>query len=105
MNKTSLNTKSLLIFFIVLLVSLFFIKPSISQENLTLTGIIRSVDAISGIVRIQVTTEKCQGLWNFRMPDYAKEDLNKSMIGRRVQFAINSSVCDRRNIYTRILGR
>ena len=105
MNKTRLNTRSFIMFCVVILLSLFIINPSHSEENLLLTGIIKSVDAISGIVRIQVSTEKCKGLWNFKIPDYAKEDLDKSMIGRRIQFVINSSVCDPRNIYTIMLER
>ncbi|HOJ43739.1 MAG TPA: hypothetical protein PK800_06430, partial [Syntrophorhabdaceae bacterium] len=61
----------LIVFFLLAFSNLTF-----GQEHLNLTGIIRAVDATTGIVRIQVTSERCTGLWNFKFPDYAKDDLD-----------------------------
>ncbi|HOP85090.1 MAG TPA: hypothetical protein PLM71_11020 [Syntrophorhabdaceae bacterium] len=104
MNKKSVFFK-LLAPCIIFGFSLINFHVSFAQENLSLTGIIKSVDAVSGIVRIQVTSENCSGLWNFKFPDYAKDDLDKSIVGKKIQFTIDSPVCDPKKIHTIVLER
>ncbi len=93
------------IFFLVLFLLIPFSRTSFSQEKLNLTGIIRAVDSVTGIVKIEVTSENCKGLWNFKFPDYAKEDLNSSMVGRRIQFNIDSPACDPKRLHSIVLER
>lgn len=81
------------------------INISYPQENLSLTGIIRAVNPQTGIVRIQVTSEQCKGLWNFKFPEYAKDDLDNSIVGKRLQFTIDSPICDPKRLHTIVLER
>ncbi|MBP9561021.1 MAG: hypothetical protein KBE27_04295 [Syntrophorhabdaceae bacterium] len=105
MDEISLPLRYLLVSFIIFFLMLFVSDISFSQDNLNLTGIIRSVDSVSGIVRIEVINERCRGLWNFKFPDYAKDDLDNSMVGRRVQFTIDSPVCDPKRLHSIVLER
>ncbi|HON86342.1 MAG TPA: hypothetical protein PK864_10020 [Syntrophorhabdaceae bacterium] len=105
MDRKKVFLKYLTPFIIFVFLSLAFFNLSFAQEKLNLTGIIRAIDATSGIVRIQVTSERCEGLWNFKFPDYAKDDLDKSMVGKRIQFSIDSPVCDPKRLHTIVLER
>ncbi len=93
------------VFFAILFILISFPRTSFSQEKLNLTGIIRAVDPITGIVKIQVTSENCKGLWNFKFPDYAKEDLDSSMVGKKIQFNIESPACDPKRLHSIVLER
>jgi len=105
MSKKSLFFKLLAPCIIFACVFLIYPNLSFAQENLSLTGIIKSVNAVSGIVSIQVTSENCRGLWIFKFPDYAKDDLDKSMVGKKIQFTIDSPVCDPKKLHTIVLER
>jgi len=74
-------------------------------DNLLLTGFIKSYDANKGIIRIDVRSEGCTGFRDFSVPEYAKEDLDPSLINQRVQFHIKSTTCERGRIYEMILER
>lgn len=95
----------LFVFFVVLFLFISFSGTSFSQEKLNLTGIIKAVDPITGIVRVQVTSENCKGLWNFKFPDYAKDDLDSSMVGKKIQFNIESPACDPKRLHSIVLER
>ena len=74
-------------------------------DNLLLTGFIKSYDINNRIIRINVTSEGCTGLMEFWVPEYAKDDLDASLIGQRVQFYIKSSTCEQGKIYEMVLER
>jgi hypothetical protein len=74
-------------------------------DNLLLTGFIKSFDANRGVIMVNVTSEGCEGLREFRIPEDAKEDLDASLIGKRIQFYINSNTCERGKIYDIIFER
>ena len=75
------------------------------RDDLLLTGFIKSYDAGKGIVGVDVKSEGCVGLREFRIPEDLKGDLDKSLINQRVQFHINSATCERGRIYEMILER
>ncbi len=74
-------------------------------DNLLLTGFIKSFDAMRGVIMVNVASEGCEGLREFRIPEDAKEDLDASLIGKRIQFYINSNTCERGKVYDIIFER
>jgi hypothetical protein len=68
-------------------------------DNLSLTGYVRSIDSSNGIITLDITSEGCRGPRSFRVPDDAKGDLDASLVGKRLQFLIDSSRCERGRIY------
>jgi hypothetical protein len=86
-------------------VLVFFIIMSLCPQtghaidNLSLTGFVRSIDSGNGIISLDITSEGCRGLRAFKVPDGAKGDLDASLIGKRLQFMIDSSRCERGRIY------
>jgi hypothetical protein len=81
------------------------VQTSRAVDNLSLTGFVKSFDNNSGIVRVDVTSESCKGLREFRMSDDAKGALDASLIGNKVQFYINSATCERGKVYNIISER
>lgn len=86
--------------FMCLLLS--FVQISVAQDHLFLTGIVRSFDSNSGTIRIDVTSEGCKGLREFKEPDSSKADTD--LVGKRIHFSIDSAVCERGRIHN-ILAR
>ncbi|HBE44071.1 MAG TPA: hypothetical protein DDW17_01125 [Deltaproteobacteria bacterium] len=74
-------------------------------DNLLLTGFIKSFDANIGVIMVNITSEGCEGLREFKIPEDAKEDLDASLIGKRIQFYINSNTCERGKVYDIIFER
>jgi hypothetical protein len=93
-------------FFVILLVLTFLcVRTGLARDNLFLTGIVKSYDSSAGIVRINVTSEGCKGLREFRVPEDAKGDIDASFIGQRLEFYIDSSICERGTVYNMVGGR
>jgi hypothetical protein len=92
---------------IVGIILVFFIlitlcpQTSFSLDNLSLTGFVRSIDSSNGIMSLDITSESCRGPGAFRIPDYTKGDL-ESLIGKKIQFMIDSSKCERGKIHNMI---
>jgi len=82
--------------------SLSFVQISVAQDHLFLTGIVRSFDSNSGTIRIDVTSEGCKGLREFKEPDGSKPEME--LVGKRIHFSIDSAVCERGRIHN-ILAR
>ena len=74
-------------------------QTSIAVDNLSLTGFVRSIDSNNGIISLDITSEGCRGPRSFKVPDDAKGDLDASLIGKKLQFMIDSSKCERGRIY------
>jgi hypothetical protein len=74
-------------------------QTSLAVDNLSLTGFVRSIDGNNGIISLDITSEGCRGPRAFRVPDDAKGDLDASLIGKRLEFMIDSSKCERGRIY------
>jgi hypothetical protein len=77
-----------------------FLGELCAEEQLFLTGIVRSIDTARGILRIEVTSQVCRGLREFAVPQAAREDLDETLIGKRLGFYIDSSTCERGKVYT-----
>jgi hypothetical protein len=91
-----------LVFFILIALC---VQTSWAVDNLSLTGFVKSIDSNNGIIRVNVTSESCKGLREFRVPDNAKSDLDTSLIDKKLQFYINSATCERGKVYNVILER
>lgn len=93
------------VFFKVLVILfLFFFSSSYGSgvENLYLSGYVRSFDRSTGILEIYVTTPGCEGPRQFLYPRDGLEDLDRSLIGKKIEFFINSPTCERGRIYQMI---
>ena len=75
------------------------VQTVFALDNLFVTGILRSYDSKSEIVRIDVTSEGCKGLREFKVPDDAKGDVDNNLIGKRLTVKIDSATCERGKVY------
>jgi hypothetical protein len=76
--------------------SVLSIHSSEAVDELFLTGIVRTVDANSRIVVVDVKSQSCPGLRRFKLDKIT--DL-EGLEGQKVSFSIDSSVCRRDEIY------
>ena len=107
LKKEGFKRRGMRIFFFFLVLVFLCVQEGMAQENALLTGFVKSIDQKNGIVWINVTSQpkSCKGLREFRMPEDAKEDLNTSLIGKRLQFLINTGKCERGKVYEILLER
>jgi hypothetical protein len=89
---------------VFLTLMLVFVLSSMAQDRLFLTGVVRSVDSISGIIRVNVTSEGCKGLREFKVPADAAKDIEATLIGKRMQFYIDSATCVSGKTYNMLTG-
>lgn len=75
------------------------IDTTMALDNLLLTGVVRSIDTVTGTIWIDVTSEGCTGLRGFKVHEEARMDLDTSLIGKRLNFLIDSSTCERGRVY------
>ncbi len=94
--------RKLWFFLAFICLSLSFVQISVAQDHLFLTGIVRSFDTNSGTIRIDITSEGCKGLWEFKEPDGSKAD--RDLVGKQIHFSIDSAICERGTVYN-ILAR
>lgn len=85
---------------ILLLVICFFLGKVHSGEALFLTGIVKSLDSGRGILKIDVTSEACRGLREFSLPPSLREEIDETLLGRRIEFYIDSPRCEAGRVYT-----
>jgi len=87
----------------IVLVSFVFIficvETGFAVEALSITGKIKSIDSVSGIISVDVTSENCKGVRTFKVPDDTKGDLTSSLIGEKLNFKIDAVRCERGKIY------
>lgn len=92
-------------FYVVFLtLMLVFVLSSMAQDRLFLTGVVRSVDSISGIIKVNVTSEGCKGLRDFKTPTDAAKDIEATLIGKRMQFYIDGATCVSGKTYNMLTG-
>lgn len=72
------------------------IHSSEAVDELSLTGIIRTINAHSRTVFIDVKSQSCPGLRSFKFD--SSIDL-EDMEGKKISFSIDSSVCRRDEVY------
>ena len=92
-------------FFIVFIIlTLLYVQIGMAQDHLLLTGVVRSVDSNSGIIRINVTSEGCKGIRDFKVPSDAAKDIEATLLGKRMQFYIDSATCASGRTYNILVG-
>jgi hypothetical protein len=92
-------------FCVILLTSILLLAQTGStQDRLLLTGVVRSVDSNSGTISINVTSEGCKGIRHFKVPSDAAKDIETTLIGKRMQFYIDSATCARGRAYNILVG-
>ncbi len=74
-------------------------QTGLALDNLSLTGIVKSIDKNNGIISMQIISEGCRGLKSFKVPDDMKSDLDDSLKGKKIVFSIDSSKCEQGKIY------
>jgi hypothetical protein len=80
----------------IVVFSVLSIHSSESVDELFLTGIVRTVNANSGIVVVDVKSQSCPGLRSFNFKN--STDL-EGLEGKKISFSIDSSVCRSGEIY------
>lgn len=100
----ALRRKEISFFLVFIMLSPVFAQPIMALDNLILTGFLRSFDSSSGIAKIDVTSEGCKGLREFKLPDDAKGDIDTKLIDKSFTFQIDSSSCERSRIYNIVAG-
>ena len=98
----TLKRKKFCFFLTFIVLPLLFVQISAAQDHLFLTGIVRSFDAKYGTIRVDITSEGCKGLREFKESDGSKADMD--LVGKKIHFSIDSSVCERGKVYN-ILAR
>lgn len=83
---------------------LMCVQIGMAQDHLLLTGVVRSVDSNSGIIRINVTSEGCKGIRDFKVQVDAAKDIEASLLGKRMQFYIDSATCVSGRTYNILAG-
>ena len=91
--------KQIWLFIVFMILILSCVETGFAKDHLFLTGVVRSVDSSSGILRINVTSEGCTGMREFRVPEDGAGDLDASLIGKRMDFYIDSTICERGRVY------
>jgi hypothetical protein len=102
MNKVMRSRIGFCVVFLTLM--LVFVLPGMAQDHLLLTGVVRSVDSNSGIIRINVTSEGCKGIRDFKAPSDAAKDIEATLLGKRMQFYIDSATCVSGRTYNILAG-
>lgn len=74
-------------------------------DELYLSGIIKSYDKEKGLIWVDVKSESCRGIREFRVPESVRLELDPSLIGQKINFFINSSTCEPGKFYNMLLGR
>lgn len=77
-------------------------NASDTVDQLRLTGTIKSVNAITGLVTVDVVSSGCLGMRTFKADDFEKlEDYLEQIIS----FFIDSNTCEMKETYTIITSR
>lgn len=79
---------------VFILMGLFWVVgiPSAhAVDELFLTGVVKSIDYVSGVITIDVKSESCLGIRSFQVDHTGK--LDKDLIGKQISFPIDSSTC------------
>jgi hypothetical protein len=89
---------------IIMTMMLIGVQAGLAQDRLLLTGVVRSVDSNSGTISVNVTSEGCRGLREFKVPADAAKDIEASLVGKQMQFYIDSATCARGVTYNILVG-
>lgn len=99
---------SMILMILVFSAGLFLLiiyQEVLGVDELYLSGIIKSYDKEKGLIWVDVRSESCRGIREFRVPESVRLDLGPSLIGQKIDFFINSSKCEQGKVYNMLLGR
>lgn len=100
----ALIRKGFWIFLAFIMLAPLFVQTVSALDHLVLTGFLRSFDSKTGILRIDVSTEGCKGLREFKVPDDARDEINSKVINKQFTFQIDSATCERGRVYNIVSG-
>ena len=95
----ALMRKQIWLFIVFMILILSCVETGFAKDRLFLTGVVRSVDSSSGTLRINVTSEGCKGTRDFRAPEDGTRDLDASLVGKTIQFYIDSAICEQGRVH------
>ena len=90
------------IFLLVLTVSGQPAFAALDLDQLNLTGVIKSVNAVTGLVTVDVASSSCHGMRIFKADKVEKLE---EYVDQRVSFFIDSDTCEVKEIYTILTAR
>jgi hypothetical protein len=90
------NKKGWVVLILIVAFSFLSIYSTEAADELYLTGILKSVDIISGTVMVDVKSQNCYGFKRFKV-DNASE--LRGLEGKRISFSIDSPACKGGTLY------
>jgi hypothetical protein len=90
------------IFLLVLTMSGQPALAALDHDQLQVTGVIKSVNAVTGLVTVDVTSSSCHGTRIFKADKVEKLE---AYVDQRVSFFIDSDTCEVKEIYTILTAR
>jgi hypothetical protein len=90
------------IFLLVLTVSGRPALAADDHDQLHVTGVIKSVNVVTGLVTVDIVSSSCHGMRIFKADDLEKLD---DYVEQKVSFFINSNKCEVKETYTIITAR
>jgi len=75
---------------------------ALDYDQLQVTGVITSVNAVTGLVTVDVTSSSCQGIRTFKADKIEKL---QEYVDQRVSFFIESDKCEVKEVYTILTAR
>lgn len=91
------------LFMVIALIALTVIsQPAYAADELYLTGTIKSINAGTGLVTVDVTSSSCHGMRTFKADNL---DKLQAYIEQRISFFIDSNRCNVKEIHTIITER
>ncbi len=77
-------------------------RPAYAEDELYLTGIIKTVNQVTGVVYVEVVSLSCHGIRTFRADQPEKL---ANLIGTKVSFFIDSNRCRDDAVHTMLVSR
>ncbi len=77
-------------------------QPVYAVDELYLTGVVKNINPITGIVYVDVTSDSCRGMRIFRADDLGKLG---NYVNQAISFYIDSSTCGDNNVHMILVSR
>ena len=77
-------------------------QPAFAVDELYLKGTIKSVNAVTGLVMVDVVSSSCSGMRIFKAD---KLEMLEAYVDQKVSFSIDSNKCEVKEIYTILTAR
>ncbi len=77
-------------------------RPAYAEDELYLTGIIKTVNQVTGVAYVEVVSSSCHGMRTFRADEPEKLG---NLTGRKISFFIDSNRCRDDSVHTMLVSR